>query len=124
MNPNTMYFLCSYREDVIREVVNAPKRRIDNELNRLTSAVQLLKVYCDLVKDVTSIYYKSVWNARILVSSVVSIVSATGGLIINQYPKNNNSTPTSIMNIEPNRYDEKYFFFILCYLLIFKVEFF
>lgn len=41
------------------QVFNAPKRRVDNEITRLTDSVQLLLMHCKLVDDIVSRYRQS-----------------------------------------------------------------
>jgi len=44
------------REEVVAEVLNAPKRRVDNEVSRLSDAVAVLQMHCVVVQDVGNKY--------------------------------------------------------------------
>ena len=44
------------REEVVAEVLNAPKRRVDNEVSRLSDAVSVLQMHCVVVQDVGKKY--------------------------------------------------------------------
>ena len=50
------------REDVVAEVFNAPKRRVDNEVSRLADAAASLHMHCLLLNDALSQIRKSVWR--------------------------------------------------------------
>lgn len=62
-------------EEVVREVHNAPKRRVDNEITRLTDAISLLQMHLNVLDDLTKQYRSSTWNSKLLVAA-----SATGSL--------------------------------------------
>jgi hypothetical protein len=46
------------REEVVAEVMNAPKRRVNNEISRLSDSVQLLDMHCAIVDEI-AMKYKS-----------------------------------------------------------------
>lgn len=76
---NGLADLESTREDVVQEVLNAPKRRIDNEITRLTDSVRLLQMHLSIVDDLSSKYRKAVWNSRLAFGSVSA---AAAGLTV------------------------------------------
>ena len=48
----------STREEVVAEVLNAPSRRVNNEISRLSDSVQLLSMHCAIVDEI-AMKYKS-----------------------------------------------------------------
>mmetsp|Transcript_2127 Transcript_2127/g.4509 ORF Transcript_2127/g.4509 Transcript_2127/m.4509 type:complete len:471 (+) Transcript_2127:59-1471(+) len=66
------------REDVIREVLNAPKRRVDNEISRLTDAVSLLQMHLRLVDELSKQYISAVFRSRLALGATGS--TAVGAL--------------------------------------------
>ena len=63
------------REEVVAEVLNAPKRRVDNEVSRLSDAVSVLQMHCQIIDDVSKRYRGSRLRARLMVatSAITSI---------------------------------------------------
>ena len=63
------------REEVVAEVLNAPKRRVDNEVSRLSDAVSVLQMHCQIIDDVSKRYRGSRLRARLMVatSAIASI---------------------------------------------------
>ncbi len=75
------------REDVVREVFNAPKRRVDNEISRLSDNIAILQMHCLVVTDLLSIYRKAVWKARLTsTGAVLGAASAAGGAFYMEAP--------------------------------------
>ena len=66
------------REDVVREVLSAPKRRVLNEISRLSDDVQLLQLHYMVVNDVVSRYRSHLWTNRL---QFLGIISASVGAI-------------------------------------------
>ena len=64
------------REEVVAEVLNAPKRRVDNEVSRLTDSVSILQMHCSIMEDVTTRYRSSLLITRLSLLGV-STVSIT-----------------------------------------------
>jgi GTPase Era involved in 16S rRNA processing len=52
------------REDVVQEVLNAPKRRVDNEISRLTDSVSLLQMHINIVDELSKQYKSAVFRSR------------------------------------------------------------
>ena len=52
------------REEVVREVRNAPKRRVDNEISRLSDNVAVLHMHCAVIDNLVGAYRKAMWQAR------------------------------------------------------------
>lgn len=57
------------------ETFNAPRRRVDNEISRLTEIVSSLQMHCTLVDKALEMYHNRLWKARtyILTSLACSI---------------------------------------------------
>ena len=53
------------RDDVVAEVMKAPKRRIDNVITNLHDCVHLLLMHATVAEDVRSRYSKRAWENRI-----------------------------------------------------------
>ena len=56
------------REDVVKEVLNAPKRRVDNEISRLTDAVSLLQMHINIVDELSKQYKNAVFRSRMMLA--------------------------------------------------------
>ena len=52
------------REEVVAEVLNAPKRRVDNEVSRLSDSVYVLQMHCKVIEDITKKYESSLFRTR------------------------------------------------------------
>lgn len=59
----------------MREVFNAPRRRVDNEISRLFENVSALMVHCGIVDQVVSLYSSRLWRSR-LITSATTLASA------------------------------------------------
>jgi hypothetical protein len=66
------------REEVVREVLNAPKRRLDNEISRLSDAATLLHLHTSVMNDVLDTLNADILKSRIIFASVASISFLTG----------------------------------------------
>jgi len=53
------------RDDVLAEVMKAPKRRIDNVITNLHDSVHLLLMHAVVAEDVRSRYSKRLWENRV-----------------------------------------------------------
>uniref|UniRef100_A0A7S2UGA6 Dynamin N-terminal domain-containing protein n=1 Tax=Attheya septentrionalis TaxID=420275 RepID=A0A7S2UGA6_9STRA len=65
------------RDDVVAEVMKAPKRRIDNVITHLNDSVHLLMMHALISEDVRKRYSKVVWDHR---TQEVGTAVAGGGL--------------------------------------------
>lgn len=75
------------REEVVREVCNAPKRRVDNEISRLSDNISMLQMHCNVLHDLTSTYKKAVWKSRFTaVGSILATGSVSGGAMYLEAP--------------------------------------
>jgi len=75
------------REEVVREVCNAPKRRVDNEISRLSDNISMLQMHCNVLHDLTSTYKKAVWKSRFTAAgSVLATGSVSGGAMYLEAP--------------------------------------
>ena len=64
------------REEVVAEVLNAPKRRVDNEVSRLSDSVYVLQMHCKVIEDVTRKYASALFISR------VSLLACTATTIL------------------------------------------
>ncbi|KAJ1427051.1 hypothetical protein B484DRAFT_397310 [Ochromonadaceae sp. CCMP2298] len=78
------------RAEVIRETKNAPRRRIDNEISRLTEAVSALVMHCNMLDHAVKVYHSKLWRTRcvVLLTGLVSVGLTFGadylcGLLVN-----------------------------------------
>ncbi len=75
------------REEVVAEVLNAPNRRVDNEITRLADHVSLLQMHCKVINDLSSQYKKKVMRSRLLLGSyLLSTAGAAGGAVVMGLP--------------------------------------
>jgi hypothetical protein len=61
------------REEVVAEVLNAPKRRVDNEVSRLSDAVAVLQMHCQIIQDVGKRYRAARLRARLSEASAAVV---------------------------------------------------
>ena len=72
------------REEVVQEVLNAPKRRVDNEISRLTDAVSLLQMHLNIIDEVSKQYKSNVFKSRLLYggASILSVSSLLTSIVV------------------------------------------
>ena len=68
------------RDDVLAEVMKAPKRRIDNVITNLHDSVHLLLMHAVVAEDVRSRYSKRLWENRVQEASSVVLGMSMAGL--------------------------------------------
>ena len=68
------------RDDVLAEVMKAPKRRIDNVITNLHDSVHLLLMHAVVAEDVRSRYSKRLWENRAQEASSVVLGMSMAGL--------------------------------------------
>lgn len=68
------------RDDVLAEVMKAPKRRIDNVITNLHDSVHLLLMHAVVAEDVRSRYSKRLWENRLQEASSILLGTAMTGL--------------------------------------------
>lgn len=61
------------REEVVQEVLNAPKRRVDNEITRLTDSIALLQMHVTIVDDLVKQYKATTFRAKALLGVLGSL---------------------------------------------------
>ena len=61
------------REEVVAEVLNAPKRRVDNEVSRLSDSVCVLQMHCKIIEDIVKTYRSSLFRARMSISAAALV---------------------------------------------------
>lgn len=71
------------RNEVVAEVMKAPKRRIDNVITHLNDSVHLLLMHAQITKDVQKRYSKLVWDNRI--QELASLTAGVGLSTIGMY---------------------------------------
>jgi len=70
------------REEVVSEVLNAPKRRVDNEISRLADAVSVLQMHCLVVDDLCKAYSRQLWRSRLAAGAVLTVtLGGVGGAL-------------------------------------------
>lgn len=75
------------REEVAKEVFAAPKRRVDNEITRLTDNVNLLHMHLTIVDDLVKQYKAATFKTKAFtLVSGLSTVLGVGGLVALQFP--------------------------------------
>jgi hypothetical protein len=67
------------REEVVLEVLNAPKRRVDNEISRLSDSVSILQMHCKIVEDLSSRYNRMLFQNRLRLGTTSTIALALPG---------------------------------------------
>lgn len=72
------------REEVVQEILNAPKRRVDNEITRLTDAVSLLHMHLTVVDDLVKQYRAATLRARLTTGGVgfTAFTAAVGSVLL------------------------------------------
>ena len=72
------------REEVVAEVLNAPKRRVDNEISRLADSVSVLQMHCLVVDDLCKAYSKQMWRGRagLAAAALVTAAGTAGSLTL------------------------------------------
>jgi hypothetical protein len=53
------------RDDVVAEVMKAPKRRVDNMITHLNDSIHLLLMHIEIAQDVQKKYNKLLWEHRV-----------------------------------------------------------
>ena len=83
-NDSGLMDLEATREDVVKEVLSAPKRRVLNEISRLSDDVQLLQLHYMVVNDVVSRYRSHLLTNRIQLFGIISasIGAVSGGFYL------------------------------------------
>jgi len=71
------------RDDVVAEVMKAPKRRVDNVVTHLNDSVHLLLMHAQIAQDVQKKYSKMVWDNRI--QELGSLTAGVGLSILGVY---------------------------------------
>lgn len=71
------------RDDVVAEVMKAPKRRVDNVITHLNDSIHLLLMHAQVAFDVQKKYSKVVWDNRI--QELGSLTAGVGLSIVGVY---------------------------------------
>lgn len=76
------------REEVVQEVLNAPKRRIDNEITRLNDSISLLQMHLTVVDDLIKQYKKVQFRSNLIfsLSSLSSISFSASSIYFSLLP--------------------------------------
>lgn len=84
-NYNAFFFLIdsldleNTREDVVKEVINAPKRRLDNEISRVADATALLHLHISVLNEVLDLHSKEIFKSNVIVAMCASLSMALLG---------------------------------------------
>lgn len=65
------------REEVVQQVLNAPKRRIDNEISRLTDSVSLLHMHLTVMDDLIKQYRAATMRSKVVFAGAGTVSLAT-----------------------------------------------
>jgi hypothetical protein len=71
------------RDDVVAEVMKAPKRRVDNVVTHLNDSIHLLLMHAEICQDVQKRYSKMLWDNRI--QELGSLTAGVGLSILGIY---------------------------------------
>lgn len=75
------------REEVVQQVLNAPKRRIDNEISRLTDSVSLLHMHLTVMEDLVKQYRAATMRSKVIFAGVGSTsILTTVGVVLTGMP--------------------------------------
>ena len=71
------------REEVVSEVLNAPKRRLDNEISRVADAAALLHLHSTIMCEVLEMYGREVFTTRTIIAGVgtLSLMASSSSLV-------------------------------------------
>ncbi len=67
------------REEVVEEVLNAPKRRVDNEISRLADAVSILQMHVAVIDELSKTYKTATFKSKV---TLAALMTAGAGLSI------------------------------------------
>lgn len=71
-----LYYYSNCREEVIKEVFNAPRRRVDNEISRFSDTIGALQMHCRIVDNAVGSYIYQLWRARIITAATTAAAIA------------------------------------------------
>lgn len=75
------------REEVVSKVLNAPFRRIDNEISRLADSVAILQMHCKIVQDIRQKYRSRLFKSRLFITlASLSSITLTTSMIMLTVP--------------------------------------
>ena len=77
---NALSDLHQTRDDVVAEVMKAPKRRIDNVITHLNDSVHLLLMHALVVEETRKKHAKMVWEQRLQTGSTMFAGLGLSGL--------------------------------------------
>ena len=77
--PASLSDLAANKDDVVEQVMQAPKRRIDNVITNLYDSTATLTLYSTVWNDIVNRYNKEWRNCRLREAGVTSLVSLTLG---------------------------------------------
>jgi hypothetical protein len=67
------------REEVVKEVFNAPKRRVDNEISRLSDNISVLHMHGTIVNDLVQTFRRAMWKSRLMTSGSFLLTAGSVG---------------------------------------------
>lgn len=81
--PKSLADLEEVRENVVQEVMNAPKRRVDNEITRLTDSVALLQMHMNVIQELARKHRKETLQGKLTVAGIG--LTGVGSLAVMAY---------------------------------------
>jgi hypothetical protein len=79
--PASLSDLAANKDDVVEQVMQAPKRRVDNVITNLYDSTALLTLYSKIWNDIASRYSREWRNSRLRETGLISFAGLTlGGL--------------------------------------------
>jgi hypothetical protein len=76
------------REDVVKEVLKAPFRRVDNEIQRLTDSMHVLHMHCSVVDEMVRRYRSHLWTFRATCAGTFVLAGGCSGAALFALPLN------------------------------------
>ena len=76
------------REEVVNEVLKAPLRRVDNEIQRLSDSMHLLHMHCRVVDEMVRRYRSHLWSFRATCGGAVVLAGGCSSAALFALPLN------------------------------------
>ena len=76
------------REDVVKEALKAPFRRVDNEIQRLSDSMHILHMHCRVIDEMVRRYRSHLWSFRATCAGSFLLAGGCSGAAIFTLPMN------------------------------------
>lgn len=76
------------REEVVAEVLKAPFRRVDNEIQRLSDSMHILHMHCKIVDEMVHRYRSHLWSFRVTCGGTILLAGGCSSAAIFALPLN------------------------------------